>query len=216
MDIAEPKWKHRTFYDEIDSMVPPWEPSVHVTSHDGDQGAVLYPTSEPSQRVALALFYDNATGEPRQGEFTMPFQKYLRAMDHAGNIVPLTIKTCQIAAEDQTGFEQSIVARKVQAGWIVCERNWPNAYGLQGETYAEFLRKEWLKRRRDHARRESAQERNFMSAAQKSAEEDRKLQGEALERHAEMSREMVADMVPAIAHAVAQGLAAAQAAEKRK
>ena len=211
--IAEPKWQHRSFFDEVDAMVPPWQSSVHVTAYgDNDQGAVLYPTSEPSQREIATLAYENATGDPRRAEVTMPFQAYVRAMDRAGNIHPLTVKTCQIAAEDQTGFQQSIIARKVAAGWLICERDHLMANGLKGEPYGEHLRAEWLRRRREHAARMLAQEDIYASRVKRDAEEERKLQGEALQQHAQLSRDlvrdMVSDMVPAIAEAVAKGLAA--------
>lgn len=211
MQIAEPKWQHRSFFDEIDMMVPAFEPSSHMTTNEGTgQGAVLYPTSEPSQRVSVATWYDNASGEPQRVEFAMPFQQYLRAMDAAGNIQPLTIKTCQIASEDTTGFDQSIIARKVQAGWIICERNQPNALGLVGEQYGEHIRKEWLRRRREHLKREQAQDRLFMSTAEKSAQEDRARADAALERQSDIQQRMVADMAGTITQAVVAGLAASE------
>lgn len=222
MEIADPKWIHRSFFDEIDSMVPPWEPSGYMALSDKNagQGAVLYPISEPAQRTQVSLAYDIVTGEPLRVEFTMPFQKYLRAMDRAGNITPFTIKTCQIADEDTTGFDQSIVSRKVQAGWLICERNQPNVLGLQGEAYAEYLRKEWLRRRRAHAAAMEKQEQVVVSVAERRMIEEHKRQEEALARQAEMQAEMtqrlVGDMAPAIAQAVAAGLAQAQAQEKRK
>jgi hypothetical protein len=218
MQIAEPKWQHKSFFAEVDSFVPPWQPSNYMAMSDQNagQGAVLYPTTEPSQRVIVGHAYDVVTGEPVRCEFAMPYQKYLRAMDGAGNIQPLIIKTCQIAEEDTTGFDQSIVSRKVQAGWLICERGQPNMLGLDGEGYGEYLRKEWLLRRRRHAGLMEAQEHRTNQVAERRMLEERKLQEEALDRQAQMSRDMVADMVPAIAAAVAQGLAAAQTADKRK
>lgn len=236
MQIADPKWKYRDFFDEIDAMVPPWRPPAtlgDVTTSRSD-GPMIYPENAASQRTMNSLVYapyavpeqDIGAGDPlypgKSGhwttEFSMPFVLYIRAMDPAGKIDTLQIKTCQNPNDDTTGYDQRIIAQKRRQGWLMCERSTTaQAYGITFDTegksdaqYGEYLRSEWLRRRRARALFDEREREKMHSDADKQIIAQSKKQTEILEAQGEMTRAMVAEMVstliPEITKAVLAGV----------
>lgn len=240
MQIADPKWKYREFFDEVDAMVPPWREPVTI-GETSKEGAMIYPENAASQRTMHTLMYapyevpesgiragDALTGlnsGPWTTEFTMPFVAYIRAMDPAGYIAPLQIKTCQNPLDDTTGYDQRIVAQKRRQGWLICERaDTARALGVTFDTegksdreYGEYLRTEWLRRRRARARHDEQEQEKMQTSAERSLVEQQKKQTEILSQQGAATREMVAEMVstliPEITKAVIAGVQAKAAAK---
>lgn len=236
MDIATPKWKFRSFFDEIDAMVPPWRPPATLgdMATSRSESPMIYSEHATSQRVFQTLVYA-PYAVPEQGieagqpltpgnsghwstDFSMPFVMYVRAMDPAGKIDTLQIKTCQNPSDDTTGYDQKIIATKRRQGWLICERiGTAQALGITFDTegkndeqYAEFLRSEWLRRRRARAAYDEAERAKMQSDADKQMVAQQKKQTEILEQQGDMTRAMVAEMVstliPEITKAVMAGV----------
>ena len=200
LQAATPKWRHRSFFDEVDDLCPPF---IHAevaapTRVNGQsaQGAVMHAAGDdPQRRLASGAWsYDIVTGEPSRHEFAMPWVAYVRGMDPAGNIHPLNTVTCQTAAECE-GFDNVHLARKVRAGWLICERNWPNTLGLSGEDWGEHLRAEFLRRRAEHFAREQASAEGLETRAEQQMrqmmKEQREQNSEIVRAQAEISAEAV-------------------------
>jgi hypothetical protein len=230
---AEPKWQHRSFFDEVAAICPPFQhtPVTTGSGKGGAAGSAMYEDGSPPQRVMMALAYDLHTGEPMDVEFTMPFQAYVPAMDPAGRIETLFIRTSQVAADDPSGsYAITQAARKIADGWLILVRD-PKAYGLSvtndrgwtGEDFAEYARAEFLRRREANAQKMARSEQDFKSQALKSLEEQSVRQTEMIAEMGEASRKMTEDVVKAIVPALAgkgesEELAAlrAEVAEMRK
>jgi hypothetical protein len=202
---AEPKWQFRSFFEEVDAMCPRYiaPPVAEINGQAG--GAVMYAEGTPAQRMINSLCYDLKTGEALRGEFSMPNQQYVRALDPNGHIMPLQIKTTQIAAEDGTGYHTKKVGEKLQQGWLILERNpaeydlgFANVTGKAGEEYAEFCRDQWLARREKYTAGQARNEESFKSAALRAIEEQSARQGEMLERQLDVTRSMAKDIAEAV------------------
>lgn len=238
MQIAEPKWKYRDFFDEIDAMVPPWQPPAVLSdiATSNSESPMIYPENAASQRIYNTLLYA-PYGIPEQGiepgqpltagnsghwttEFSMPFVLYVRAMDPAGKIDTLQIKSCQNPSDDRTGYDHKIIAQKRRQGWLICERSTTaqalgitfDTNGLGDHEYGEYLRKEWMRRRRHRALSDDREREKFQSEADKQVIAQQKKQTEILEQQGDMTRAMVAEMVstliPEITKAVMAGVTA--------
>lgn len=203
---AEPKWRHRSFFDEVDAMIPP---HVHpnVSELNGrPSGSVMYAETAPLQRTVQTLAYDLKTGEAFAGEFTMPHQQYVRGLDPNGHVHPLIVKTCQIASEDRTGYDVAKVAEKVRQGWLIIERHpehynltFTNLTGLTGEPYAEHCRKEYVERRERYTAKEARDEEAFKSKAVKAIEEQQVRQEQMIERQMQVTNVIAEKLVGSMA-----------------
>lgn len=177
--FTEPKWIDRSFFDEIDAMCPAYvSPPMERTSNG--EGAVLTGDQDPIQRTTVARAYDRTTGEPRDVEFSMPWQKYIRMLDPKGHVQAVDVATCQNAFEDASGHGPAKVQRKITAGWLSCERNAPNMMGLQGDAYGEYLRGEYLKRQAAEDRAYEQREAALISQAERAAALAQEKQTEAI------------------------------------
>jgi len=236
MQIAEPKWKHRDFFDEVDAMIPPWRPPVtlDVGATRNSESPMIYAETAPPQRMMNSLVYAPyavpeqgiEAGDPlypgRSGhwttEFAMPFVMYIRAIDPSGKLDTLQIKCCQNPNDDSTGNDQRIIAKKRRDGWLIAERSsTAQALGITFDTegksdqqYGEYLRTEWLKRRRARARHDEHEREKMQTEAEKQMIAQQKKQTEILEQQGDMTRQMVAEMVstliPEITKAVIAGV----------
>lgn len=237
MQIAEPKWKYRDFFDEVDAMIPPWRPPnvMNDITTSNSESPMIYPENAPSQRMMHTLLYapyaipeqaieaGQALTPGNSGhwttEFSMPFVLYVRAMDPAGKIETLQIKSCQNPSDDKTGYDHKIIAQKRRQGWLICERaTTAQALGITFDTnglgdaqYGEYLRVEWLRRRRARALSDEREREKMQSDADKNMIAQQKKQTEILEQQGDMTRAMVAEMVstliPEITRAVMAGVA---------
>lgn len=235
MEIATPQWKFRDFFDEVDAMVPAWRlpATLADTSTSRTDAPMIYPENASSQRVMHSLVYapyaspDDGidAGQPltlgNSGpwttEFSMPFALYVRAMDPAGSITTLAIKSCQNPNEDQTGYDQRIVTSKRKQGWLICERS-PMLqalgllidFGMPDAEYGEYLRAEWLRRRRARAAFDAREKAKMQTDAERAIVDQQKKQTEILSQQGDMTRAMVAEMVttliPEITKAVLSGV----------
>jgi hypothetical protein len=195
---------------------------------------MIYPETAASQRVMTSLVYA-PYAVPEQGidagdalypgrsghwscEFSMPFVMYIRAMDASGKLDTLQIKSCQNPNDDNTGYDQRIIARKRRDGWLICERSsTAQALGITFDTegksdqvYGEYLRGEWLRRRRARALHDEREREKMQTEAEKQMLAQQKKQTEILEQQGDMTRAMVAEMVntliPEITKAVIAGV----------
>ena len=202
----------------------------------------MYDAGEPADRVVRSLYYATidepergiSAGDPCVGEFTMPFQQYVRAMDPAGNICTLHIKGSRLPQDDQnTGFGAAQVAKKQLSGWLICERVSEardhhgvvfNTNGKNEEEYGEYLRSEWIRRRKSRMAHDVREQAKLRTDAERHQIELMEKQNATLEKHVSMSREMssamvtetVAALTPAIVQAVLAALQSQQPQGKSK
>lgn len=231
MQFVTPKWKHRDFFAEINAMVPEWVPTEATGGGKTGGGVAMYDAGEPPDRLFRSTYYATIdepernvkAGDPCAGEFSMPFQEYVRAMDPAGNVVPLIIKGSRIPSDDNTGYGAQIVAKKRLMGWLICERVDDarkhdivfDTNGKDEADYGEYLREEFIKRRKHRMAHDTRKQAELRTDAERHQIEMMEKQNAALEKHVSMSRDMVAETVAALVPAITQAVVAAMAANQQ-
>lgn len=176
----------------VDRMLPPWQ--LHKTVTVGSAACTPYDE-------------DAGTRNGRRDDgaiFTMPYQRYVRAVDPAGFLCPLTTHTSRTPQDDTTGFEDKIKAVKRRKGWLIAERD-EQANGLMGRDYGEYVLREMLRRQRENARKHVEGLKEFESQETKAIER-------AMKDQRAMAGEQMGQVSALFADALAQVVARLQPA----
>ncbi len=189
-------------YALIDDTVPPWRPDhnteitkdgAHITPYGVDCGPRTMTRGEGSRYSRF--------------EFVMPFQRYIRAIDPAGNIMPLTVCSCR-NEQDQLGeggdpqFAERMIGIKRSQGWLIAEREYAHKEGKTAEEYGAFLAGE-IKNRRGKWELFQADERKAYESKQDRAIEDRmRVMGE---QHVAQNEDLATKVATAVATAMQGG-----------
>lgn len=96
-------------------------------------------------------------------EHVVPFARYIRAVDPAGNVVPLIVSTNRVDYDDGTGFEGKQRQLKQRQGWLFID---DPPYGVDAETWHEKLEGIIEERRAKHAAIEAKQASTYKTSQQ--------------------------------------------------
>lgn len=168
-------------YAVIDNTVPPWRPDRNAeTTKDG---AMITPFGVDCGPRTLVRELDG-----RQVEFVMPFQRYIRAIDPAGNIMPLTVCSCRNEA-DQLGeggdpqFAERMIGIKISQGWLIAEREGAARRNMSVEDYGTLLSTEIESRRKKYNEQQAIERETYESKQDRAIEARMKLMGEQQTAH---------------------------------
>lgn len=177
------------YFAKIDQLMPKWHrapslrPDAHVLSDDQYQGARNITTSSGAS-------------------FTMPFQKYVRAIDPVGNMTALTIATSRVPEDDNTGYADRAVSIKRRKGWLIAEEAeyWQGPH--YGQEHAYHCLVEMERRKALHAGNESEAAKAFQSRLERDTRENNERVANAIEMQAQKSTEMVEALATKLASAI--------------
>ena len=160
----------KDYFVEVDRMQPAWVPEN--TQVIQGSGAALSDRTGPREVVI------GTVGRKKQIR-TIPYVKYVRAIDPAGNLCCFSVSTCRQTPErpdgdDGLGTYMRIISEKSKIGWLVLERDpatWNPYSGKQGQDYIAWALAVSELRKRLHAMYQKSEAQAFMSRSQVAAEE---------------------------------------------
>ncbi|HAM54421.1 MAG TPA: hypothetical protein DCQ64_03045 [Candidatus Rokubacteria bacterium] len=182
----------------VDLICPSWaramtvqsESGAHCTMYGQATGERSVDLPEVVVRIGKEEFY-----LPRR-QFVMPFQNYLRALDPAGNLGPLTISTNRVDADDGCGTRDRTIAIKRRAGWWIAEPLMDHN-GRDADTYGRALFLEMAKRRADHGAKMALADKENESRLERAFKEQQGAQTETLRTIVTMLAERLGAPAPA-------------------
>lgn len=99
---------------DFDAALPKWTPATTLAQYP-DKAITSYDAPGGARTVGVA-------GEDGMvEERVIPYARYVRAVDPAGNIIPLIVSTNRVDAHDGTGYESLIIARKRAQKWVLVD-----------------------------------------------------------------------------------------------
>lgn len=131
----------------------------------------------------------------------VPAARYERAIDPAGNIVPLVVCTNRGDREDPKNYDGHIMRDKTKKGWILIDHP---PYGQDPAAHRAYCIAEIERRREAHAKAEADAASSFKTSMQALSEANSQAIGDAIGKS-----------LPEIAAAVAAAMANANAKPKR-
>ncbi len=183
-------------YAFIDVLVPPWMEQPTILS---DYGAYCTPETmnarerEVGMREGIYVVYGQEYYLP-QRPFVMPFQRYIRAMDAAGNVCPLSISTFRHGTEPdqiegQLKYQSYVETVKPRRGWLICEHGgWQKMPGdtlpmnvRDDESYGRYLMEQFVKRTLANRHKMAVKDEEHRNEQEKLARESLKTQNRAQE-----------------------------------
>jgi hypothetical protein len=195
--LTEEEWKLQPDYDpsvdywaKIQAIHPAWIPPTVEWRHEATDAAI---SPEHSTRDVVTREKD-AKGRMRSVRRVMGHVRYVRAIDVAGNLGPLSISTIRPDKKHQHGFdgiltEQILLAKKMRRGWIVVEKGfedyWVGPFA-QGDSnrYAAWALAVMRERKKLHAEYEKVEGEIWLDEKRKEAkaraEEQAALTGTAI------------------------------------
>lgn len=193
------------FFEFVDKVCPPWTPPRTLpdelgrllTDEKEDAGtravAACKPVkgTKPEIEMVEVVELDGKKLVERKVEFNPPFQRYLRGLDPAGNIMPITVTTCRGVGDDSTGFDSLAVSRKLAHGWLIAEPEY-SYKGYAGKEYADYLAKQYTERRERHNAKQAAEELSYRSDQEKLLAEQIKSNQEVKEKESALLEKLVA------------------------
>lgn len=126
----------------FDFILPRWTAPKVLPEKD----RALTPYNAPNGARTL-MVQENGFFEER----VVPYARYLRAIDPAGNVVALPVSTNRVDPFDGTDYESKIMARKRAHGWLFVDEA---PYGLSLDEWHEKLKVELKTRQGRHVARE--------------------------------------------------------------
>lgn len=182
----------KDYFRIIEQLLPSWLP---VATQDPTGRSIIADVDKQASPMRLL----NMRGpDGKIYEFNMPHQRYARAVDPAGNLVPLTVNTCQIPDDDNTGFEDKTKGIKRRSGWFIAEPD-EEFNGLTGQEYGAFIFAVMKHRQALHAEKQANDARAFQSQAEKTAIELAQKHTDqinnVLDRQGQNSEKMIEDLV---------------------
>lgn len=149
------------FFDYVDKLIPPWVAPRTLTI---GESSGLTPEGEDCGPRSATAFDEN--GVPR--EYNMPFFRYVRAVDPAGNICALIVAPTRNGdpASDFGGYEVMIRKAKIAKGWLIAERG-EEYKGMDDDQYGAFLAKKVKDRQAAYLQLQKKQEEEHESLVMK-------------------------------------------------
>lgn len=190
----------KDYFAEIDRTVPAWIMGATVDLTGKAMISDIEKGANSLRTMNVRLPNGSVT------EFTMPWQRYLRAIDPAGNLSCLTVTTCQKPDDDETGFEDKIKAIKKRAGWFIAERG-EEYNGLLDQEYGAFVLALAKHRAAAHAEAQAEQEKTWATDMEKqfAAQSERQsdMLADVMEKQGIASNELISNLVTKLAEALA-------------
>lgn len=191
----------RDAYAFFDAICPPWsEQATTIT----EAGAYVTPdTLSARERTALlpasVFVVDGLEFYLPQRRFVMPYQRYIRAMNAAGFVQPLSVSTFRHGIEkdqleEQVKYQAYVELAKPHRGWLFCERGaWQKvathipreAHGE--DPYGRFLLSQYVKRTLDQRHKMTLEDERHRSQQEKLARESLETQHSAQETLAQQN-----------------------------
>ena len=179
------------YFAKINQLCPPWVPEPVQVNHPFSGQLTDYAEDAGSRVVHVR----DEQGELRL--FNMPFFPYVRAVDPAGNLLPLITGTCRDPAEDVSGYASQIISQKKRAGWLIAEPHEEHK-GYVGQEYGKLLFDEMASRKAKHKKRMDSEELRHRTAAEKALEEERKMRSEERAEAKQDHKQVIADVLQAL------------------
>lgn len=175
------------YFAKFDEFVPKWQ-AIGYEKVNGSLGAFSESVGPAEVKVA-----------PRTTR-VMPYMRYVRAIDPAGNVCPLSVSSVRPSpafpdGHDKCGTLNRVIAEKNAAGWLIVENSqlmWSPYSGKAGQQYAAWALAVMKYRLVKHAEHEASEAKAFQSRAEKAA--NAQLAG-MKEMGKEIAREMRAERV---------------------
>lgn len=176
------------YFADVDKIVPPYRLPGYQTH--SLQGGAAFENSSGVREVAVG---------PQKTQ-RMPFIRYVRAVDPAGGIMPLSISTCRPSPEYPEGLDgfhmDRVLADKRRKGWLILERDEISPYaGKVGQPYCAWALAVAKKREAAHAKKMDEDAQTWMSAAQRKSIE---MQAEQNKAQNEMTASLVDKVIAAV------------------
>lgn len=169
------------WFAEIDRRLPPWH-AQRTTQYGTNTGLTPEPNTKAAEgwapedvatgtRTIMVGYVENLLDVVDKGvdpseviyEITMPYQPYVRAINPAGQLVPLLVsQTREESGIYETGHGDRIKAAKRRLGWLIAERNEEHG-GRTGQDYGRLIFEEMAKRQVAHDAKQKALEKAFVS-----------------------------------------------------
>lgn len=171
-----------THWQLVNLICPPWVRAI-TTQSDSGAACTMYGQATGERAIDLPEAIVRIGKEefylPRR-PFVMPFQNYVRALDPAGNLLPLTVCTNRVDLDDGTGYKDRIISQKRRQGWWIAEPNMDHA-GREADVYGRALFAEMAKRRDDHVSRMTVVDKENESRLERAFKEQQAAQTSVLD-----------------------------------
>lgn len=195
--------ERRDYAKELDAIQPPWR-GVWAPNPES-KGASFSNTTTPIEMKV-----------GKKQTRTIPQFRYVRAVDPAGNIVPLSVSTCRPSPEfpdgnDRIGTRARVIESKHRRGWIIIDLDdqasrCPESKYMLGPQYIAWALAVSASRKQRHTKYENSEAELFMS--QKRAEAKMRADEMAQANKAimgEMGREVGREVAKALDRAERKG-----------
>lgn len=171
---------------DFDQMLPLWRPDPYALAEYSADGKSITPFDKPNGPISVVV-------EDEDGglaECVLPHARYLRAVDPAGNVVPVVASTNRVDVHDGTGYEDKVKRVKRAQGWLFLD---DPPYGLDGQAWADHVDQAIEQRRAKHAVLEQRRGTNYKTHQQALAESNGQMMEELIKRMFKELRAIKAD-----------------------